>query len=59
MQDRAIAREHIARQLAEESRQIEVARQRLATGQVQRLSELTADRPLEGAIVDLLLESAG
>ena len=59
VQDRAVAREHIARQLVEESRQIDVARQRLATGQVQRLSELTADRPLEGASFDLLLSLLG
>ena len=32
---------------------------RLATGQVQRLSELSADRPLEGASFDLLLSLLG
>jgi len=59
VQDRAVAREHIARQLAEESRQIEAARQRLATGQVLRLSELSAERPLEGESLDLLLSLLG
>ncbi|KDB52889.1 hypothetical protein X805_14930 [Sphaerotilus natans subsp. natans DSM 6575] len=57
--DRVAAREHIARQLAEESRQIEAARQRLATGQVLRLSELSAERPLEGESLDLLLSLLG
>ena len=59
VQDRAVARDHIARQLAQESRQIEAARQRLATGQVQRLSEISAPGPLDGASFDLLLNLLG
>lgn len=40
IQDRSQARELMARQMAEEARQVEAARQRLATGRPTRLSEL-------------------
>lgn len=40
IRDRSREREQMAQQLAEESRQVEAARQRLATGQPTRLSEL-------------------
>lgn len=40
VRDRSLERSLMARQLAEESRQVEAARQRLATGQPTRLSEL-------------------
>ena len=42
VRDRSEARTRMAQQLAEESRQVEAARQRLATGRPTRLSELGA-----------------
>jgi uncharacterized protein (TIGR02677 family) len=40
VQDRAQARAYLAQQIAEESKQVELARKRLATGQPTRLSDL-------------------
>ncbi|ROU08019.1 TIGR02677 family protein [Lysobacter enzymogenes] len=58
IRDRSRDRELMARQLAEESRQVEAARQRLATGRPTRLSELgELDPHAFGLFLDLLGEA--
>lgn len=58
VQDRAQARSLLASHLQEEHEQIEAARQRLATGQITRLSELKPmDRPTFSLFLDLLGEA--
>jgi uncharacterized protein (TIGR02677 family) len=64
VRDRAEARARLALELAEESRQIEAARQRLATGQPTRLSDLGeldvhAFSLLLGLLGEVLTEQAG
>lgn len=58
IRDRSRERELMARQLAEESRQVEAARQRLATGRPTRLSELGELEPHAFALFLNLLGEA-
>ena len=58
VRDRAEARARLARELAEESQQVEAARKRLATGQPTRLSDLgELDRHAFGLFLGLLGEA--
>ncbi|MFB9268585.1 TIGR02677 family protein [Bradyrhizobium erythrophlei] len=58
VRDRAEARGRLARELAEESQQVEAARKRLATGQPTRLSDLgELDRHAFGLFLGLLGEA--
>ena len=58
VRDRGEARAFLARQFAEESRQLEAARARLATGQPTRLSELgEMEAPAFGLLLALLGEA--
>jgi uncharacterized protein (TIGR02677 family) len=58
VRDRAEARARLARELAEESQQVEAARKRLATGQPTRLSDLgELDQHAFGLFLGLLGEA--
>jgi len=58
VRDRSEERAYLARQLAEESRQVEAARRRLATGRSTRLSDLgELDLPAFGLFLGLLGEA--
>ncbi|HEX4077989.1 MAG TPA: TIGR02677 family protein [Rhizomicrobium sp.] len=60
VRDRAAERAFLARELGEESRQVETARRRLATGKPARLSDLgELDIPAFGLFLGLLGEALG